>query len=608
MKKLILSLFLLLNSQAFSAELKAINFVQRGEISNLELSLDDPAVKISKFHVTEDKQIVLDLTNVTATERVMRSFDTSEFSGSVVYVSAYRKPGATQDLRIAIQLRENVRSVLKKVDEKFILEVENRFGVFSQAKVEEDLAYDIAKGKPVALERGETTSTVSKKVEEAAADAKIHTPKSDSVLDILENLTFSGKKRYIGKRISMTVNGVPLEDVLKLIAESSGFNIILSEDVKKAPPLTLNLTNTPWDQVLDTIMDINKLVATKNGNILIMNTFEKATQDKEAELKSKELLKQEEPLLTKVFKISYATLNELGPTVSKYLTTGRGAISPDERTNSLIIKDTAEVLDRVKKIIEVLDSQTPQVLIEAKIVEVLERYAKEIGLRKGVTFGYDPIVPMNDVLDVGPGFTFSSAPTAAASSVFGLRIDSFNRLRNLDLTLSLMESESKGKIISSPKVITQNKKAAKIQTGDSRSFLITTTSSGTTTTSFQEVEAKLVLDVLPQITNEGSILMQVKLEKSQFGNQVDTSTPPPVASRSLETNVLVDNGSTIVIGGIYAFSKTEFHSGIPFLKDIPLIGWLFRTPYNPTVDKNEMMIFLTPRIINQKEAGLSDRG
>jgi type IV pilus assembly protein PilQ len=265
----------------------------------------------------------------------------------------------------------------------------------------------------------------------------------------------------------------------------------------------------------------------------------------------------------------------------------------------------------MRKIIELLDTQTPQVLIQSKIVEVSEDYRKEIGLQSGFGFDYDPVANMASVTDAGPGFTFSSAPSSGTDgrTLFGLSIATFKRLNNLNFNLQLMESESKAKIIASPKVITQNKKAASISTNDTTSFQVTSTASnGVTTQSFQEASASLTLDVTPQVTNEGAISMEINLSKNQFGIRPSPEAPPNKQGRNIKTSVLVDNGSTVVLGGIYTFEKRTSHSGIPFLKDVPLIGWLFRTPFAPSTVKNEMVIFLTPRIINQEEAGLSDTG
>ena len=570
------------------SELKSIEFKQAGEVSQLFLTFDSNEVQASKFHVTEDKQIIIDLKNVKSTERVMRAFDTSEFSGSIVFVSSYKKPNDPKSLRIALQLRDNVRSFLKRLPNRVIVEVENRFGVFTQKTVNEN-------------------QTFEEKTEEAVkAVGKLLVPKSESVEDILENLTLSGRKKYIGRKISFNVKDVSIEDLLKMIADSSGFNIIITDEIRKLKSLTLNLTNVPWDQALDTILGLNKLVATKNGIILMVQTLKRATEDKRIEVDAKQLAQKEEPLVTKVFPISYATTEEMSKVLKEYVTATRGKISLDERTNSLIIKDTADVIEKMRKIIEVLDTQTPQVLIESKIVEVNESYSKEIGLREGISFGYDPIGATDGVEDVGTGFTFSSAPTQGGN-IFGVTVARFNRLLNLNFQLQLMESESKGKVVSSPKVITQNKKEATLGSKLTSSYAKVTGSGDEREVSFETISAELALKVTPQVTNEGSIALEIDLKREVFGQRPQPDAPPNITERAVKTNVLVENGSTVVLGGLYQYTKQENHSGVPFLKDLPLVGWLFRTVYNPATTKEELVIFLTPRIINQESAGLSDR-
>jgi type IV pilus assembly protein PilQ len=596
-----------------AAELKAINFTQKGEVSALELIFDSNDVQASKFQVKEDKQIIVDLASTAASERVMRAFDTSEFSGGVVFVKAYKKPKADKDIRIAIQLRDNVRSVLVRKPNRVILQIENRYGVFSQKKVDENQTYR------------EKVSDIP-----VSQAAKINIPKSESVEDILDNLTMSGRKKYIGRKISMNLRSVKPDEILKMIAETSGFNIIVTEDVKKIEAVSLNLNDVPWDQALDTVLEMNRLVAKKNGMILLISTFEAAAKEREIEKRSKDALIEQEPLLTKVFPISFAKIEDLKGILAEYssetitssagansttisTTSKRGKISIDSRTNSLIIKDTAEVIERMKKIVELLDTQTPQVLIESKIVEVSERYSKEIGLDQGIGFGYDPFsASLAGVGGVNAGtFSFSSAPDSTRS-LFGLTISRFNKLINLDFKLKLMESESKGKIISSPKVITKNNVAATITQDDQTYYLDTNVSAGPsgtiTTQTYKSQSSRLELAVTPQVTNEGSISLDVQVKKDSLTPVVQTGAPQDEIKRVVKTQVLVDNGATVVIGGIYSYQQSENHSGIPFLKDIPLVGWLFRTKYNPATIKKELIIFLTPRIINQEEAGLVDRG
>lgn len=587
-------LILLCSVNLFAAELKSISFLQKGEVSELEIFTDSNEIKASKFQVKDDKQIIVDLSNVKASEKVLKGFDASEFSGAIVYVSAYKKPKTENDVRLVVQLRDNVRSLLVRRPNKIILQVENRFGVFSQGKVEDN-------------------QTLKEKMSEMGAQevSKLNVPKSDSIEDILENLVQSGRKKYIGKRITMNLKNVKPEDILKMIAETSGFNIIMSDDVKKLEQISLNLNEIPWDQALDTILDMSKLVAKKNGMILIIQTQETYTKELETLKRAKEASREQEPVVTKVFPISFANIDELMKILSEYSTDRRGKISKDTRTNSLIVKDTSDVIERMRKIVELLDTQTPQVLIESKIVEVSERYTKEIGLNNGLSWGYDPFG--NTVAGENSGtFSFSTSSGGTNNSVFGLSITKLNKLIGLDFKLAMMESESKGKVISSPKIITKNNIEASITQSESIYYPETTTSgsgsTATTSATYKDQSAKLELKVKPQITNDGSISLDLNLVKDSFNTSTYVGAPQDLIKRTVTTQVLVDNGSTIVIGGIYSYIHNESHTGVPFLKDIPLVGWLFRTKYNPQTNKKELIIFITPRIINQEEAGLVDRG
>jgi type IV pilus assembly protein PilQ len=590
MKGFITAVLSLACAGAMAQEIKNVSFTQEGEISKLVIEVDR-AVTAERFHVTEDKQIILDLRNVKVSPKLLRGIDTSEFPGSTVYISGYKKPGTQNDIRFAVQLRDNVRSVLETRGNNIVLNIENRFGVFSRNKVR-------------ANEQGPRPGDTQ--VEDAVG---LNVPKSTKLEDILENLTLAGPKKYVGKRISINVREIPVQDVLNMIAETSGFNIIIDLEVTKRPPITLSLTNVPWDQVLDTIMKLSKLVAEKTSNILVIKTLEQANKEREEEAKAMALKQGLEPLVTRVFLINYATLAEMEKIVKDYLTPQRSAMQRDERTNSLIVKDTVESVERIKKIIETLDTQTPQILIEAKIVEATENYSKRIGLSQGVRFGYDPISVAPLGAPTGPGFSFTSAPTAENPGLAGMTIGIYRRLLNLDFNLQLMESEEKARIISTPKVVTQNKKAATITSSEQTSFRIQQPATGLqpALATFQNVTADVNLQVTPQVTNDGAIAMQLSLQKSAFGSRPTPDAPPNQTTRNITTNVLVENGSTVVIGGLYQTSNLETVSGVPYLKDLPLVGWLFRTPYAPDIRKNELIIFVTPRIMNPEEAGFADR-
>lgn len=573
---------------AFAQNVTSVNFIQESDVSKLIIDFDKD-VYAERKHIPEDKQIILDVKDAKSAKKYLRGIDTSEFSGATVYISGYEKPGSKNDLRFTVQLRDNVRSILERKSNRLVLSIENRFGVFTKKKLKkaEALAQDL---DPEAV---------------VDSNIKINIPKSDSVEDILENLTLSGIKKYVGKRISINVNSVPYDEILKMIADTSGFNIIIDNQVSSLPPLTLNLTNIPWDQALDTILELGSLIAEKHANILTVKTKAQAMEERAKEIEAKNSTISQEPLVTKIFPLSFAEQKDMIKIIEDYLTKDRGKIQADTRTNNLIVKDTVEAIERIKKIIDTLDTQTPQILIEAKIVEASEEYEFRAGLgRQGLKFGYNPLGGVED--DAGT-FSFSSATDKEFPSVFGANISVFKRLTGLEFSLELMESESKGRVVSAPKVVTQNNVEANISTTETTSFRTVNVAEDGNSTGFDSVSATISLKVTPKVTNDGSIAMAVDLKKEGFGNRPTADAPPNTTSRDIKTNVLVDNGSTIVIGGLYQATTGEVSSGVPFLKDLPLIGWLFKSAYNPNKSRTELMVFLTPRVINQEEAGLVSR-
>ena len=290
MKRILFSIILapifVFSQDSKLANIKSVNFIQEGEVSKLIIDFD-ATVFAEKNHIKSDKQIILDLKNVNADKKFLRGIDTSEFSGSTVFVSPYKKPGSSNDIRFAIQLRDNVRSFLEEKGTRLVLNIENRFGVFSRAKLQsakqnEEVTKQLAKGE------------------------KLLVPKSNKVEDIIDNLTQSGVKRYVGRKISINVNNMPIPEVLKMIGDTSGFNIIITKEVQDLAPITISLVNLPWDQVLDTIMNIGGLVAEKYGNILTIRTEEVAKKGLKEQLKEAQEEARLEPLVTKVFPISFA--------------------------------------------------------------------------------------------------------------------------------------------------------------------------------------------------------------------------------------------------------------------------------------------------------------
>lgn len=594
MRCFLMLIILFINHNAYAqevADIKSVNFIQDGEVSKLIIDIDGEFIA-NRVHIKADKQILLDLKNVRAENRFLRGIDTSEFSGSSVYISPYKKPGSKNEIRFAIQLRDNIRSFIEKKSQRIILHIENRFGVFTRAKLKQaDQGEVVADGKDLQKQ-------------------KVLIPKSNSLDDILENLTQSGVKRYVGRKISLNVNNVSYPDVLKIIGDTSGFNIIIEDEVNGLKPLSINLTNLPWDQVLDTVMDLGKLVAVRYGNILTIKTEQKAREERQKELDEQTQTKTLEPLVTKIFPISFAKEEDLTKILESYITKDRGSLNYDARTQNMIVRDTVEAIEKIRKIIETLDTQTPQVLIEAKIVEASENYELRAGLSTpGLTFSYDPFSGNREGIGLGTNggaFTFNSATSPNQSSPISAAIQ-VGKLTSLGFELDLMETESKGRVVSSPKVITQNGEEAKIFDSTQRSFVQTVVQNGTATQTIVPLQTQIGLTVTPNVTNDGSIAMKLEIFKGGFNPPSSPGELPQTTNKNVETNVLVDNGSTVSVGGIYVTQKEEVQSGIPFLKDLPVIGWLFKSGYNPSNARAELLIFITPRIINQEEAGLVNR-
>jgi type IV pilus assembly protein PilQ len=435
--------------------------------------------------------------------------------------------------------------------------------------------------------------------------------------------------KFTGRPITLQLRNVEALDVFRLISEASGFNIVLSDEVKGT--VTLSLVDVPWDQALDVVLHTLHLGAERNNNILRITTLTSLTQEKQEQLSAQRASEATAPKVTKVFPVSYASLTDLTSTLQKFLSGSatpdliRGSssppvIQPDPRTNSLIVRDLPENIERIRKLIEVLDTQTPQVLVEAKIVEATEGFSKSIGGNLGIggstsagvnQFGTsfsggnptEPLIGTPGIFSDGTSFSGKSAGGATlGGSLSPATLRFLPGVKRLNAILNMAESDNQLKILSSPRTVVINKQAANITQGTPVLVPGTTFVAGVgsvPTTSV--VSANLGLDVTPTVTNDGGVLMDVKVTRDI---PFSLNNGSAVANRSIKTQVLVDSGSTLVIGGIYTMSTTHSSSGFPFLRKIPILGAFFGSETEGT-DRSELFIFITPRILNSKEAGLT---
>lgn len=417
------------------------------------------------------------------------------------------------------------------------------------------------------------------------------------------------KRVYTGRKLSLEFRDGDIHDVLRIIAEVSNKNIIAGDDVKGK--ITLRMINVPWDQALDIILQANALGKVTVGNVIRIAPAEKLRKEEEERLAALRAKEKLEDLVIKIVPVNYAKAKEL-ETQIKPLLTERGSVMVDARTNSLIIKDVIKNVRDAMELIKSLDLVTPQVLIEARIVEATSDFIRELGVQWGGRFTADAahgnptgIYFPNTVGVTGgnagaagepttPNFAVNLPATEAASAggAVSFLFGSIGDTALLDLRLSAMERKGEGKIISSPRVATIDNREATIKQGISVPYA-TVSQAGT---QVAWVDATLSLIVTPHITADRRVIMKIKAEKNAPDFTRVSAGMPSISKKEAATEVLVMDGETTVIGGIFTIDKTEATAGVPFFSRIPLIGWLFR--YKRNVDsRTELVVFITPRVI-----------
>jgi type IV pilus assembly protein PilQ len=435
-------------------------------------------------------------------------------------------------------------------------------------------------------------------------------------------LVRGNKPGYAGEKLSLNFQNIEVRSVLQVIADFTGLNIITSDTV--TGNLTLRLKDVPWDQAMDIIMQNKGLAMRKIGNVITVAPAEEVAAKEKAQLEAINAIEDLEPLRTEVFTLRYqkaeAFKNILtgsnsgggaggGANQNKSILSKRGSAVWDPRTNTLFIQDTAKKLEEIQAIINKTDVPVRQVMIESRLVLADEKFSKELGAKFGVQHS---ATPGNNSLSVGGTLNNTGAATGSTTSAvantgglnsnlpvqaaFGSVAFSLFRLPAgllLNLELSAMESDKRGKIVSSPRVTTANQHKAKIASGVEIPYL-EASSSGATSVSFKE--AVLSLEVTPQITPDDKIIMDLEVKKEKVGQVF--FTVPSIDTQSIETQVLVANGETAVLGGIYEQVERNDVDKVPFFGDLPIIGNAFKRR-SKVEDKSELLIFVTPRIMDE---------
>ncbi|WP_019000380.1 type IV pilus secretin PilQ [Succinimonas amylolytica] len=427
--------------------------------------------------------------------------------------------------------------------------------------------------------------------------------------------------RYSGKNLSLSFQDIPVRNALKILAEEVKVNLVMNDSV--SGNITVNFDNVPWDQALDTILRVKGLDKRMDGNILLIGQQEELAAYEQKQLEEQEKKSAKEPLVTEFLQINYAKAADIvkllktndgansisaeqggssnygqgggnGAEASDSLLSVRGTATVDERTNTLIIKDTEASIANVKRLIEKLDTPIQQVMVEARIVAVDETVADQMGIHWNL--GSDNIIQSGHEDGKWSGTAGTNTIPAEAEYKGGvINIGRLGSNFNLNLTLAALETENRTETIASPRVTTTNQKKAMIEQGYQIPS-VTAASSGATTVEW--TDAVLKLEVTPQITPDDSIFLDLEITNDDLGQTVTTTTGSSVSinKRAVQTSVLVGNGETLVLGGIFQQEIKRIKSQIPFLGDIPVVGWLFKTVENSN-QRREVMVFITPHIV-----------
>jgi len=544
---------------------------------------DSPVVNLQQ----EGDAVLIDVKDAQPQQGQERSMDVREFSGPVSQIDVYRKG---KDVRVVARLRDKVTT-----------------SSFQQG----NLLTVTLEPKDLLVSRG-------------------------------GNGGGNGKFAYVGQKVTFDFKDIEIANALLFISEMANMNIIMSDDVKGT--LTMHLVDVPWDQALSLILNAHGLAKIQEGNVIRIVSMEVLQKENKSRLQAQQGSAQLAPLLTEFIPLSYAKAEDVkkmledatkkvqeksgvnsnsdtGNTANRVsVLSARGSLLADIRTNTLIIQDTQVSITNIKRMISLIDTPVEQVLIEARIVDASDKFQDSVGIRwggnfnrrtnynfpgsvavgaAGVTAGNAAAITGGGVATAtGRGFMVDlpAAVGPGAGGAVGISLGSFSNIFNLDLEISAAEADGIAKRISNPRIITASGVAATISQGVDVPFITAGTANQPPTVQFKP--ATLSLNVTPMITAENSIIMDIKLTNNSPTGEVVLGNPV-IGTKKISTKIKVDNGETVVIGGIFTQEKSKNNAGVPGLSRIPILGYLFKN--KSTVNsKTELLIFLTPKIIDSK--------
>ena len=512
----------------------------------------------------EGNQVVVDFAGARLPTRLMRRYDVNDFATPVQSVDAVRVNGST---RLVINAHGDFDQLAYQSDNEYVVEIKPSTKLAAQ----------------------------------------------------------EGKKQYTGERLTLNFQDIDIRSVLQLLADTGGQNIVVSDSV--TGNLTLRLQNVPWDEALDIVLRTKGLDKRREGNVIIVGPAAELAAQEKTELAARNQIQELEPLHSEFLQVNYAKASDLAALIragggKNSMLSSRGSLAIDERTNTLIVQDTASRLADVRRLVQKLDVPVKQVLIEARIVVVTDQFERDLGARFGVSTvqsnGSNGLLTVggtgvgaNTVLTNAAGgssnATALTAPTLTnqyqvnlpvgnPAGTFGVSLLGSSYL--VDLELSAAQNEGKGETISSPRVITANQKEATIMQGVEIPYQ-QSASSGATTTQFKN--AVLSLKVTPLITPDNRVMLDINVSDDTVGQLVQSATGgqvPSINTRQIITSVLVNDGQTVVLGGILDTTKNNADDKVPYLGDIPVLGHLFKSTTRIN-NKTELLIFITPKILRE---------
>jgi type IV pilus assembly protein PilQ len=600
-----------------------VRFERQGDLNWVRIESDGaPEFRRRELSETSTR---LELSTAALAEELERALDVRAFGSPVKMVSSYRHGNR---VFIDVEHEVGVESIIRRQGNALLWELydgpipSSVSGVAADGKAARRtrtiLTEDIlGKHRRPAGGAPETSAETSELAELQSAP--------DQAAALTPGVLGQNQGRYTGRRVDIDLKDADVHNVLRLLADVGRRNIITADNV--GGTVTIRMRNVPWDQALAVVLQAKGLGQKAHGNIIRVAPLDELEKEREMEI---ERMRQElklAPLETRLIPVSYAEAARLQDR-ARDLLSGRGSIAVDERTNVMIVRDVAGNLDQIEELTRSLDTQTPQVLIEARIVEATSRYLRDIDIQWGGDASFSPStgnptgLAFPNSIGLAGGASDGQTPTAGLSAfqntvanpnfavnlpaaagtgsggALGLTFGSVDSNFNLNLRLSAAETSGLLRVLSSPRVLTLDNSKAQISQGTLIPF--SQVSAQGVQTTFQE--AKLQLLVQPHVTADGSVSMQVKINRDEPDfNQTSARGDPTILKRQAETNLLVADGHTAVIGGIYTRNTGRNVDQVPFFGDIPLLGLLFQHR-TASDQRGELVIFLTPRIVNRAEA------